>query len=243
MVPRARPWWFPTSGPRRVPALRPSGRWSRRSAPSMRRPRDVQPCGRPRWTRTVRHSKRGKAALNKQRERLEQDRSALSDQEMDYLARSENWRIVSRPWPTVRPGWRSGKRAILAREINAEAGFIAQRTASLAALEQAAVSLRDQLAETERSIAAERAAWLRDRQAESERLRSEIAAAAMTASRAWRSGRRSCKRRAAVWLNGSAGWNGPRRRSARSAPISPSTSAAHGARGRGIPTQTTVGAG
>ena len=118
------------------------------------------------------------AALNGQRERLEQDRSALSDQEMDYLARSEKLENLEQALADRKAGLAERDAAILAREINAEAGFIAQRTASLAALEQAVVNLRDQLAETERSIAAERAAWLRDRQAESERLRSEIAAAA-----------------------------------------------------------------
>ena len=62
------------------------------------------------------------------------------------------------------------------RELNAEAGFLAERKASLAALDKAAEDLRELLAETERSIAEQRSAWLRERQAESERLRAELEA-------------------------------------------------------------------
>ena len=109
--------------------------------------------------------------LSKQREQLEQDRSALIAKEADYHDRCEA--LKEREGSLV-----DREESIQAREINAEAGFIAQRTASLAALEQAAASLRDQLAETERAIAAERATWLRERQGESERLRGEIEAAA-----------------------------------------------------------------
>lgn len=66
--------------------------------------------------------------------------------------------------------------SLKARELNAEAGFLAERKASLAALEEAAERLRNQLVETERSIAEQRANWLQERQAESERLRAELEA-------------------------------------------------------------------
>jgi hypothetical protein len=46
------------------------------------------------------------------------------------------------------------------RELNAEAGFVAERRAALAALEDVAATLRTELANTERKIAEERAAWL-----------------------------------------------------------------------------------
>ncbi|NCA90182.1 MAG: hypothetical protein EOM92_15110 [Gammaproteobacteria bacterium] len=118
------------------------------------------------------------AALAERSEGLERDRAALRAQEEDHLARGEaleqrEQELADRAAPLA-----EREAAILDREINAEAGFVAQRQASLAALGQAAAGLRDQMAETERSIAAERAAWLRDRQTESERLRGEIEAAA-----------------------------------------------------------------
>jgi len=62
------------------------------------------------------------------------------------------------------------------REINAEVGFIAERKASLAAMERAVSSLREQLAETERAIAEQRVAWLRERQTESDRLHTNLEA-------------------------------------------------------------------
>jgi len=118
------------------------------------------------------------AVLAEQMEGIERDRSALGAQELEHLARGEV--LDRRELDLADRDAALAKReaAILDRELDAEAGFVAQRQASLAALEQAAAGLRDQMAETERSIAAERAAWLRDRQAESERLRGEIDAVA-----------------------------------------------------------------
>lgn len=118
------------------------------------------------------------AILDEQKARLERDRAELSAQEEDYLAKIEALDGRVRELNDREAALALREADILDREINAEAGFIAKRQASLAALEQAAADLKDTLTETERLIAAERAAWIRDRQAEHNRLLVEIEAAA-----------------------------------------------------------------
>lgn len=62
------------------------------------------------------------------------------------------------------------------REIDAQAGFIQQRRASLVALAQSVADLHEELTRTEQAIAEERANWLQERKREAERLRNEMEA-------------------------------------------------------------------
>lgn len=63
--------------------------------------------------------------------------------------------------------------AIRERELNAEAGFAAERRASLKQLDDEAATLRDELSKARAQIAKERADWEAQRRAEDERLRDE----------------------------------------------------------------------
>ncbi|WP_295404468.1 hypothetical protein [uncultured Thiocystis sp.] len=115
-----------------------------------------------------------KTKLHEATAKLREDRTQFSDQEIDYLRRLESLEPREQALHIQEEMLVKREAAIKAREINAETGFINERKASLAAMDQAVASLRDQLADTERSISTQRADWLCERQAESERLRAEI---------------------------------------------------------------------
>jgi hypothetical protein len=115
-----------------------------------------------------------RAKLLEAQDKLAQDRARHDERETDYRRRAELLEPRERTLAAKDSALASQESALKARELNAEAGFAAQRKASLAALDDSAASLRAELAQTEQVIAAERTAWLRDRQAESERLRAEI---------------------------------------------------------------------
>lgn len=65
------------------------------------------------------------------------------------------------------------EKAIRDRELNAEAGFAAERRASLQQLDEEAATLREELSKARAQIAKERAAWEAERRAEDERRREE----------------------------------------------------------------------
>lgn len=62
------------------------------------------------------------------------------------------------------------------RELNAEAGFVAERKAALKALEESAAALRDEIAKAERAIAEQRAAWIAEQQEQRRRFNEQIQA-------------------------------------------------------------------
>jgi hypothetical protein len=109
---------------------------------------------------------------------LARDRAFLDERESDALSRAESLESRERAL-AAKENVLAGREADLkARELNAEAGFADEHKASRAALERSVAALHAELAETERVIAAQRAAWLRERQSESERLQDEIGRAA-----------------------------------------------------------------
>lgn len=60
------------------------------------------------------------------------------------------------------------------RELNAEAGFMTQRKAALAALEAAAAAIREEAAAAERAIGEQRAAWIAEQREHRKRLQEEL---------------------------------------------------------------------
>jgi hypothetical protein len=107
---------------------------------------------------------REKTELDALEAEIKKQKKALDAREKDLVAKDAG--LVAR------------ETALLERELNAEAGFVTERKASLAALEESAAALREEIAKAEKGIAEQRAAWIVEQQKQrrslNEQLQTEI---------------------------------------------------------------------
>jgi hypothetical protein len=113
-------------------------------------------------------------ALDARATEIDERTKGLEAQEKEIAQRSEVIDARARELDAQEIGLTAKEEELRRRELNAEAGFVSERKAALAALEASAAAIREEAAAAERAVGEQRVAWIAEQREQRRKLHDEL---------------------------------------------------------------------